>query len=76
MTRRIEPLQQGRRLGVRHEAGRVCDVLDCDTQLSIYNGTDRCSLHESLPERPLNAGAARGSLPELSPPEQVIRVAG
>lgn len=58
MSRRIEPLQQGRRLGVRHEPGRVCDVLDCDTQLSIYNGTDRCSLHENLPERPQFVRAA------------------
>jgi hypothetical protein len=59
MTRRIEPLQQGRRLGVRHEPGRVCDVLECGTQLSIYNGSDRCSLHEGLPDPPLNGGAAR-----------------
>ena len=69
MTRRIEPLQQGRRLGVRHEAGRVCDVLDCGTQLSIYNGTDRCSLHESLPDPPpLNGGAARTVFLSYPPP--------
>lgn len=61
MTRRIEPLQQGRRLGVRHEPGRVCDALNCDTQLSIYNGSDRCSLHEGLSDQPLHGGAARGA---------------
>jgi hypothetical protein len=61
VSRRIEPLQQGRRVGVRHEAGRVCDVLDCDTQLSIYNGTDRCSLHESLPDRPQFTRATGGA---------------
>jgi hypothetical protein len=68
VTRRIEPLQQGRRLGVRHEPGRVCDVLNCDTQLSIYNGSDRCSLHEGLPDQPLNAGGPRAAF--LSYPRQ------
>jgi hypothetical protein len=62
VTRRIEPLQQGRRLGVRHEPGRVCEVLNCNTQLSIYNGSDRCSLHEGLPDHPLHGGAARTAL--------------
>ena len=68
MTRRIEPLQHSRRVGVRHEPGRVCDVLNCDTQLSIYNGSDRCSLHEGYPSHPVNAGTARGAF--LSYPRQ------
>jgi len=56
VTRRIQPLQQSRRVGVRHEAGRVCDVWNCDTRLSIYNGEDRCSLHEGFPDHSLNGG--------------------
>jgi hypothetical protein len=48
MTRRIEPLQQGRRVGIRYEPGRVCEAVNCETQLSIYNGSDLCSLHEGL----------------------------
>jgi len=47
VTRRIEPLAKGRRIAVRHEPGRVCAVSSCDTQLSIYNGSDLCSLHEA-----------------------------
>jgi hypothetical protein len=68
VTRRIEPLQQGRRIGVRREPGRVCDVLNCDTQLSIYNGSDRCSLHEGFADHPLNTSGARGAF--LSYPRQ------
>jgi len=28
--------------------GRICDEQDCFTQLSIYNQSRYCSLHESL----------------------------
>jgi hypothetical protein len=49
VSRRIEPLASTRRVIVQHERGRVCVALDCDTQLSIYNGTDLCSLHEGSP---------------------------
>ena len=63
MTRRIEPLQQGRRLGVRYEPGRVCDVSNCGTRLSIYNGSDRCSLHEGFSDQLLYGYAStRGTL--------------
>ena len=50
MTRRIQPLSSLRRIVVQHERGRVCVALDCDTQLSIYNGSDVCSVHEGYPE--------------------------
>jgi len=26
--------------------GRVCTAADCDTQLSRYNDTEKCSVHE------------------------------
>ena len=58
MNHRIEPLAPGRRgLVVQHERGRVCDVLNCGTQLSIYNGSDRCSVHEGFTQRSRNATA-------------------
>jgi hypothetical protein len=46
MTRRGEPLNRGRRSVAQHEAGRVCESPNCDTQLSIYNGSGQCSVHE------------------------------
>lgn len=30
------------------EPGRVCAELGCDTVLSIYNTTERCSLHRTF----------------------------
>jgi len=47
MTRRIEPVSHGGKAAVRHEAGRVCEAQSCDTQLSIYNGSSLCSVHEA-----------------------------
>ena len=31
--------------------GRVCSARDCETGLSRYNSTDRCSVHERTPDR-------------------------
>ena len=28
--------------------GRVCEVPDCGTQLSIYNRVSKCSVHEEV----------------------------
>jgi len=65
MTRRIEPLSRHGKAAIRHEAGRVCEAQGCDTQLSIYNGSILCSLHEAgygqrqfRPTRPLPSRAS------------------
>jgi len=47
VTRRLEPMSHGGKAAVRHEAGRICEAQDCTTQLSIYNGSSRCSVHEA-----------------------------
>lgn len=31
-----------------HERDRVCTHPDCQVRLSIYNGADRCALHDRL----------------------------
>ena len=59
MSRRIEPLASNRRVIVQHERGRVCVALGCDTQLSIYNGSDLCSVHDGLPERSFTGSPMR-----------------
>ncbi len=43
-----ERLVTWRRPAAVHDAGRVCSVPDCGTRLSIYNSTNRCSLHRTF----------------------------
>jgi len=48
VTRRIEPLSQHGKSAIQHAPGRVCESPECDTHLSIYNGSSLCSVHEGL----------------------------
>lgn len=57
MTRRNEPLAPARGAVVQHERGRVCIAMNCGTQLSIYNPSDRCSVHAGFVEPSANAAA-------------------
>ena len=57
MTRRNEPLAPARGAIVQHERGRVCIARNCGTQLSIYNPSDRCSIHARFAEPSANAAA-------------------
>jgi hypothetical protein len=66
MTHRGGPLNPGRGVVVRQEAGRICQEPACDTRLSIYNSALRCSVHELgfrptlTVNRPLDAFSRRG----------------
>lgn len=44
---RATRLETGRRPKVQ-ERGRVCAEDSCETKLSIYNKSDRCSLHRPV----------------------------
>ena len=43
-----ERLVTWRRSAAVHGTGRVCSVPECTTRLSIYNSTNRCSLHRTF----------------------------
>lgn len=43
-----ERLVAWRRAATVHEAGRICAETGCDTVLSIYNSTSRCSVHRTF----------------------------
>ena len=55
MTRRGGPLNPGRGIVARHEAGRICEEPACETRLSIYNSAPRCSVHEFRMVKPKTA---------------------
>ena len=61
MSRRIEPLASGRKALVQRERGRICDAMNCDTWLSIYNELDVCSLHDGFPEQTYYAAPMRSA---------------
>jgi hypothetical protein len=61
--RRIEPLSQRGKGAIQHEAGRVCQSPGCDTRLSIYNSSSRCSVHEGMAEQMQLAPSGRPSRP-------------
>jgi hypothetical protein len=35
----------GRRRKPTQASGRICEIPDCGTRLSIHNSTERCSVH-------------------------------
>ena len=51
-----------RRPAAVHDTGRVCSEAGCDTKLSIYNATNRCSLHRTfvtiVPRNPVSSSAS------------------
>lgn len=54
-----ERLVTWRRPATAHNTGRVCEAPDCTTVLSIYNSTNRCSLHRTFVTIvPRNPGSA------------------
>ena len=60
----VELMAPARGAIVQRERGRVCVALNCDTQLSIYNSSDRCFIHEGFAEPSANATATGGAVGE------------
>lgn len=55
-----------RKAHARAPKGRVCEVADCGTMLSIYNDLGSCSVHEQPQRKPALARSGNTRTPHAS----------